>query len=86
MCSECDAVGYCSPACKEEDRERHMMECSLVSLRSRKVWPHRAWFIARACLKVQEEGYEQKERINNKKSRAFGDLVDRKFLLDFFSN
>ena len=56
------------------------VECSLVSMRNRKTWPHRAWFVARACLKVQAEGYAEKDRINNKKSRAFGDLVDRKDL------
>lgn len=75
-CPECDSVGYCSQECREADMARHRVECSLVSLRGRRTWPHRAWFVARACLKVQAEGYEQRDRINSKRSRAFGDLVD----------
>jgi len=76
LCPECESVGYCSQKCREEDLERHRLECSLVRLRNRKTWPHRAWFVARACLKVQAEGYEVPDKINNKRCRAFGDLVD----------
>jgi len=75
-CPKCDCVGYCSDDCRKADEDRHRVECALVSMRTRKTWPHRAWFVARACLKVQAEGYKEKDRINNKKSRAFGDLVD----------
>ena len=51
-------------------------ECALVNLSSRKNFPHRAWFLARACLRVQEEGYNVMDRINNKSARCFGDLMD----------
>ena len=37
--------------------------------------------MSRAVLKVQAEGYEEREKINNKKSRAFQDLMDRKFYI-----
>ena len=55
-------------------------ECGLVSLSKRKQYPHRAWFLARACLRVQEEGYHAPDKINKKKSRCFADLMDRKWL------
>ena len=55
-------------------------ECALVSLSKRKQYPHRAWFLARACLRVQEEGYHAPDKINKKKSRCFADLMDRKWL------
>ena len=51
-------------------------ECALVNLSSRKNYPHRAWFLARACLRGQEEGYNVMDRINNKSARCFGDLMD----------
>ena len=83
LCSVCDSVGYCSDHCREEDRERHRTECALVSLSKRKQYPHRAWFLARACLRVQEEGYDVPDRINSRMSRCFGDLMDRKCLSGF---
>ena len=43
----------------------------------------RAWFVSRAVLKVQSEGYLEKEKINNKRSRTFHDLMDRKFFFNF---
>ena len=48
-------------------------------LRGRKTWPHRAWFLARACLRLDAEGWDERDRINSTKSRAFRDLLDRKF-------
>ena len=59
---------------------RPRTECALVSLSKRKQFPHRAWFLARACLRVQEEGYQAPDRINNQQSRCFADLMDRKWL------
>jgi len=76
LCSKCEVIGYCSDLCKEADEERHRLECSLVRHSGRKQYPHRAWFVARACLRVQKEGYDIPDRINNKKSRCFGDLMD----------
>ena len=76
LCSKCDSVGYCSDLCRERDEDRHRTECALVNLSSRKNYPHRAWFLARACLRVQEEGYNVMDRINNKSGRCFGDLMD----------
>ena len=55
-------------------------ECALVSLSKRKQFPHRAWFLARACLRVQEEGYQVPDKINSQQSRCFGDLMDREWL------
>ena len=74
---------------RQEEREgggvivnftRPRTECALVSLSKRKQFPHRAWFLARACLRVQEEGYQAPDRINNQQSRCFADLMDRKWL------
>jgi len=45
-------------------------------LRGRKTWPHRAWFLARACLRLDAEGWDERDRINSTKSRAFRDLLD----------
>ena len=78
LCPECDTVGYCGPRCREAARPRHQVECSLLVLRGRKTWPHRAWFIARACIRLNAEGWDEKDRINSTKSRAFKDLLDRK--------
>ena len=44
----------------------------------------RVWFVSRAVLKVQAEGYDDREKINNKKSRAFQDLMDRKLAYIIF--
>ena len=79
MCPACDTVGYCGPRCREAARPRHQVECSLLVLRGRKTWPHRAWFLARACLRLDAEGWDERDRINSTKSRAFRDLLDRKF-------
>merc|ERR1719189_1176824 len=76
LCSKCELVGYCSDVCREEDLQRHGLECELVRAAPRRPLPHRAWFIARACLKVQHEGYEVPDRINKKRTRRFKDLVD----------
>ena len=44
----------------------------------------RAWFVARAILRVDAEGSLEKDKINKKKSRTFHDLMDRKLYLFFF--
>jgi len=76
LCPDCGAVGYCSEQCRAADRDRHRTECALVALRQKKAIPHRAWLVARAVLRVQEEGYSQQERVNSHQQRAFGDLMD----------
>merc|ERR1712110_1267573 len=53
-----------------------MGECSLLVLRGRKTWPHRAWILARACLRLDAEGWDERDKINSTKSRAFRDLLD----------
>ncbi|XP_023327640.1 histone-lysine N-methyltransferase SMYD3 [Eurytemora carolleeae] len=69
-------VGYCSETCRVQHLDQHRVECELCVLRGRGTWPHRAWFVSRAVLKVQSEGYLEKEKINNKRSRTFHDLMD----------
>jgi len=76
LCGDCSTVGYCGEQCRLKDRERHRVECSLVVMRNKRSWPHKVWFLARACIRLGSEGWDQRERINNKKSRAFRDLVD----------
>jgi hypothetical protein len=77
LCPACLTVGYCSKACEQAAREQLRAECSLVTLRDKRTWPHRVWFLARACLLLGSEGWDQPDRINNSRSRAFRDLVDR---------
>jgi len=76
LCDKCGLVGYCSTKCKQEHSEKHRVECELSVLRGKKTWPHRAWFVARAILRVDAEGYLEKDKINKKKSRTFHDLMD----------
>jgi len=76
LCSRCESVGYCSEECRQQDWGRHQLECELVRQCARRQFPHRAWFLARACIKVHQEGYNVQDRINNRRSRCFGDLVD----------
>ena len=93
LCTKCEFVGYCSDQCRygkhvnlglimfvvrDEDLPRHRKECELVSASGRRSYPHRAWFIARACIRVHQEGYNAPDRINKKRTRCFGDLMDRK--------
>merc|ERR1712130_778181 len=76
MCPACNTVGYCGKRCRDAARPRHQVECGLLVLRGRKTWPHRAWFLARACLRLDAEGWDERDKINNTKSRAFRDLLD----------
>jgi len=76
MCSRCEAVGYCSEQCRLQHLPQHRVECELCVLRGKRIWPHRAWFVARAVLKVEADGSLEKEPINQKRSRCFNDLMD----------
>ena len=78
LCPLCEQVGYCSSSCSTAHQARHRTECRLASDKEkRRAWPHRAWYVARAIIRLAEEGDGVRERINDKKSRAFRDLVDR---------
>jgi len=76
LCPDCAMVGYCGEACRLQDRDRHKIECKIVMKTKTKTWNHRVWFLARACIRVQTEGWDEPDRINNAKSRTFRDLLD----------
>ena len=77
LCPGCQAVGYCGARCRLAARVRHGEECALLAAHAKRSFPHRAWFLARACLTLRAEGWDARDRINSTRSRAFRDLLDR---------
>ncbi|XP_042230033.1 histone-lysine N-methyltransferase SMYD3-like [Homarus americanus] len=80
-CGGCGRAWYCSDLCQELSQPFHQRECALFHHLPDYKPTDFARFLARLIWKLKDGGDDVAEKIDDKKSRRFKDLVGRKYRL-----